>query len=274
LRGQTTGISPRGVGKWVEDIMRVEKEECQIPAKPAFEFGMSLDSIDHNTKLLEECGWDLGEAIRRQKGSTADHGSDFRPLNHLRRVVGGHPNFKFLEEMLQNGFEYNLTRELSECERAAEFEAQFNRGNHKAARENGEAVLALLDGDVRHGFALTICAEKLHLLKGVQLQLGGMVNQMSLNADGSRKLKSRFTHNLSFSIPSEDASVNQRVDMSLYPNYPDMVYSWCFSPLLHYTAALQHKPPGVKIYIANTITLTHTTNGYPRARRHQRWRRS
>jgi hypothetical protein len=80
LRGQTTGISPRGVGKWVEDIMRVEKEECQIPAKPAFEF-------DHNTKLLEECGWDLGEAIRRQKGSTADHGSDFRPLNHLRRVV-------------------------------------------------------------------------------------------------------------------------------------------------------------------------------------------
>ena len=233
--------------EWVEDIMRVAKEECPIPAKPAFEFGMSMDSIDHNTKLLEECGWDLGEAIRRQKGSTADHGSEFRPIDHLRRVVGGHPNFKFLEEMFLNGFEYNLTRELSECERAAEFEAQFNRGNHKAARENGEAVLALLDGDVRHGFALPIRAGKLHLLKGVHLQPGGMVNQMSLNADGSRKLKSRFTHDLSFSITSEDASVNQRVDMSLYP---DMVYGWCFSRLLHYTAALRNKHPGGKIYIA------------------------
>ena len=32
--------------------------------------------------------------------------------------------------------------------------------------------------------------------------------------------------------------------------YPDMVYGWCFSRLLHYTAALRNKHPGGKIYIA------------------------
>jgi hypothetical protein len=233
--------------EWVEDIMKVAMEDCRVPSKPAFEFGVSIDSIDHNTKLLEECMWDLDEALKRQKGSTVDHGSEFRSVDHLRRVVGGHPNFEFLEGMFQKGFEYHLTRELSEDERAEEFKAQFSRGNHRAATENGEAVRALLEGDVKHGFALPIRADMLHLLKGVHLQPGGMVNQMSLKADGSRKLKSRFTHDLTFSITSAEASVNQRVDMS---RYPDMVYGWCLSRLLHYTAALRHRYPGGKIYIA------------------------
>jgi len=68
-----------------------------------------------------------------------------------------------------------------------------------------------------------------------------------LNADGSRKRKNRSTHDLSFSITQKDASINERIDMSCYP---DMVYGWCFSRIIHYLAALRHLNPRQRIYIS------------------------
>jgi hypothetical protein len=150
--------------------------------------------------------------------------------------------------MLEEGFQYFLSRELSESERLDEFDAQFERGNHKSESQENEAVAqGLLESDVKHGFALPIQAGKLRLVKGVHLQPGGMVEQFGLNADGSRKRKRRFTHDLSFSITQQDASIKERVDMS---RYPEMVYGWCFSRIMHYFADLRHHHPGQRVYIS------------------------
>jgi hypothetical protein len=140
-----------------------------------------------------------------------------------------------------------LSHQLSEAERAAEYDAQYDRGNHQSAVVDKEQVLKLLETDVCHGFALPVDAEAVQNLKGVHLQPGGIVSQHSIGSDGSRKLKKRFTHDLSFSLTLDEASINDRIDMTMYP---DMVYGWCLQRLLHYIAALRYRNPGVKIFIA------------------------
>ena len=232
---------------WLEALIRVVNSSCPIPKAPHVKFGTTPSDLDHNTKYLEDCGWDFEEVFARHKQTTVDHGSEFRPVEDLRVILGRHPFFESLADMFQRGFEYHLDRELSEEERAAELSAQLVRGNHKSATESEEEVQLLLEGDVRHGFVLPVWDSALLRVKGCQLQPGGMVRQLSLKADGSRKIKNRFTHDLSFAINSADASINARVDMS---RYTDMVYGWCFQRILHYLAALRANHPEAKIYLA------------------------
>ena len=226
---------------WLETVIATSKSACPVPQVPLVRLGTSPSDLDYNTGYLAACDWDFGKVFEQHARTTVDHGSEFRPVHDIEKVIGRHPHFRFLAEMLTHGFEYYLTRELSEEERAAELSAQLVRGNHKSATDSEDEVQRLLEVDVRHGFVLPM-----HV-KGCMLQPGGMVRQFSLKADGSRKLKSRFTHDLSFSLTSEDASINQRVEME---RYPDMVYGWCLQRILHYLAALRSKFPSSRIYLS------------------------
>ena len=232
---------------WLQEVISVASSPCQMPSKPHIRLGTDVSSLLHNTRLLEECEWCVEQLFDRLKGTTVDHGSEFRPTHQLQRIVGMHPNFEYLRGILENGFEYILSRELSEAERRRELEAQLERGNHRSAIDNEEEIQQLLEGDVKYGFVLPFSASEINNIKGVQLQPGGMVRQMSLKADGSRKPKTRFTHDLSFSITFEEASINSRIVIEAYP---DMVYGWCLSRILHRLAAMRYRHPGVKIFIS------------------------
>jgi hypothetical protein len=232
---------------WLKRVLKVARTDCPVPSCPPVRFETSDEALEHNSSYLRDCGWDFEEVFRRNRGTTIDHGSEFRPIAQLEEAIGDHPNFGKLKTMFTYGFEYFLKRELSEEERLSEFAAQLERGNHKSATQNESEVQALLEGDVKHGFVLPVKTDCLHLVQGLHLQPGGMVRQLSLKADGSRKEKNRFTHDLSFSITSDDASINSRVDMT---KYADMVYGWCFSRILHYLAALRFRNPDKKIFIS------------------------
>ena len=232
---------------WLDEIERVGRTPCPVPVPPLFSFTTTEDDARANTKFLSDRNWNLRSALDDQQGSTVSHGSEFRPIDQLSMIVGNHPNFEFLKKIFEEGFEYHLTRSLSEEERQAEYEAQYERGNHQSALIDTDQVKKLLSADVLHGFALPILATEAHNLKGVHLQPGGIVSQFSINGDGTRKLKKRFTHDLSFSLTSIDASINDRIDMSCYP---DMVYGWCLPRILHYLAALRCRNPGRKIFIS------------------------
>jgi hypothetical protein len=232
---------------WLDEIERVGRTPCPVPGPPLFSFKTTESDVRANTKFLADRNWDLRTALEDQQGSTVSHGSEFRPIEQLSTIVGNHQTFSFLKQMFEEGFGYHLTRELSEEERQAEYDAQYDRGNHQSALIDKDQVKKLLDADVLHGFALPILATEAHNLKGVHLQPGGIVSQFSINSDGTRKLKKRFTHDLSFSLTSTDASINDRIDMS---GYPDMVYGWCLSRILHYLAALRCRNPGRKIFIS------------------------
>jgi hypothetical protein len=234
-------------GEWLKRVLRVAQTDCPVPSPPPVRFETCDEALEHNSLYLQQCGWNFEEVFKRNRGTTIDHGSEFRPIAQLEEVIGGHPNFGDLKAMFTYGFDYFLKRELTEEERLKEFEAQLERGNHKSATQNESEVQALLEGDVKHGFVLPVRVDCLHLVQGLHLQPGGMVRQLSLKADGSRKEKNRFTHDLSFSLTSEDASINSRIDMT---KYVDMVYGWCFSRILHYLAALRFRHPTKRIFIS------------------------
>jgi hypothetical protein len=232
---------------WVARVIEVASAECPTPNAPLVRFSTDPEALDHNTKFLEDCKWDFEEVLSRHKGTTVGQGSEFRRTDELEKILVNHPNFSVLKDMLTKGFEYFLRRELSEDERAQELASQLVRGNHKSATENEGDVERLLEGDVRHGFVLPVWEDALLKVKGCMLQPGGMVRQLSLKSDGSRKMKDRFTHDLSYSITLPDASINSRIDMS---KYPDMVYGWCLQRTLHFLSALRAAHPNRKIFIS------------------------
>ena len=232
---------------WLDSLIKVAGAKCSTPRAPQVKFGTTPQDLSDNLAYLENCDWDFEEVFARHRGTTVDHGSEFRPVADLAVFLGKHPYFSELSRMFENGFEYHLSKELSEVERREELQAQLDRGNHKSATENETEVGMLLESDVRHGFVFPVWEEAIPKVKGSMLQPGGMVRQLSLKADGSRKVKNRFTHDLSFAITSENASINARIDMS---RYTDMVYGWCFQRILHYLAALRSAHPSTRIYLS------------------------
>ena len=136
--------------EWVKQVIRVSQAPCPTPKAPKVILGSTPEALDHNTQFLQDCGWDFEEVFSRHQGTTVDHGSEFRPTEDLKDILGNHPYFGHLCKMLQGGFEYHLSRDLSEEERAKELAAQIVRGNHKSATKSESKVQALLEGDVRH----------------------------------------------------------------------------------------------------------------------------
>lgn len=125
--------------------------------------------------------------------------------------------------------------------------AMLERGNHKSALLDPGKTGAALAKEVSHGFSLPLPASKVTQIKGAMVQPCGLAHQMSLQADGSRKKKSRLTHDLSYSLTQPNAGVNQRIDIN---QYPEMIFGWCFSRTLHFISALRYNYPQHRILIA------------------------
>jgi len=231
---------------WVEGIQEVVAEDCIIPRRPSFKFDTSRVSIEENGRLLAEADWDMEKLMQSQRGTTAWHGSEFRPLSQLEWILRDHPSFTYIEKILTMGMEYECTHDLLEGERVLEMKAQLERGNHKSAAGKASNLMALLEKDVLHGFSLPLPANTVHKIVDAMVQPCGMVSQSSLQADGTRKTKDRLTHDLSFSCAVPKSSVNERIDMS---RYPELVYGWCMIRLIHFIVCLRLSEPERKIYI-------------------------
>jgi len=236
----------RSSGEWLEELMEVVASDCIIPTKPDFKFDTDRASIEANGRLLEEAGWDMEKLMRSQQNTTAWHGSEFRPISQLKKVLRHHPSFEYITKILTEGMAYECTHELSEEERALELRAQLERGNHKSVVGKSEQLRALLAKDVTHGFSFPVPANTVSRIGGAMVQPCGIVSQASLQADGTRKTKDRLTHDLSFSCAIPNSSVNDRIDMS---RYPELVYGWCMTRLIHFIVCLRLWAPEVKIYI-------------------------
>jgi hypothetical protein len=73
------------------------------------------------------------------------------------------------------------------------------------------------------------------------------VEQFTLDENGLPEIKRRLTHDDSFRVTEESESINDRLDLDLYP---EMVYGWCLPRLLHYIVALRLAFPLSAILIA------------------------
>jgi hypothetical protein len=90
-------------------------------------------------------------------------------------------------------------------------------------------------------------ADKVLDIKGAMVEPCGITSQFKLQPDGSRELADRLTQDLSYSMSSDDASVNSRIDMDMYS---EMIYGWCLSRVVHYIVALRLQYPGCRIFIS------------------------
>jgi len=231
---------------WLERMGEVVASDCIIPTKPALRFDSSSESIEANGRLVLEADGDMEKLMLSQQGSTAWHGSEFRPLSQLEGILRDHPSFEYISKILTMGMEYECTHELSEEERVLEMNAQMDRGNHKSAAGKADSLKVLLYKDVSHGFSLPLPVSVVPRIVDAMVQPCGMVSQASLQADGTRRTKDRLTHDLSFSCVVPNSSINERVDMS---KYPELVYGWCMIRLIHFIVCLRLESPGDKIYI-------------------------
>jgi hypothetical protein len=77
----------------------------------------------------------------------------------------------------------------------------------------------------------------------------GLAKQWTLDETGTRIPKYRLTQDLSFTCVKGNwgLSINSRIDMSAYP---EMIYGWCLSRIIHYIIALRLAFPDTPVLIA------------------------
>jgi hypothetical protein len=110
-----------------------------------------------------------------------------------------------------------------------------------------DEVRLLVAKDVKHGFAVRVTLAAVRKMSGTLVQPAGIVKQFTLDKDGVREIKRRLTHDNSFWVTDKSESVNDQLDLDLYPK---MVYRWCLPRILHYIVALWLAFPLLKILIA------------------------
>ena len=121
----------------------------------------------------------------------------------------------------------------------------------QAAIEHTNKVSELLAKDVRFSFSLLIPTKTVPKIKHALAQPLGVAQQFALSANGSRRLKYRLTQDLSFALDvlslGKKLSVNDRINHSFYP---EMIFGWCLSRVIHFVVSLWLHHPVSRILIA------------------------
>ena len=134
-----------------------------------------MERFDHNiAALLDHFG-----------DTTIGYGSEFRTPHHLNKIFGGHPNFAFFRNTLENGMGYLFTSKISNAQRLLEVQANLKRGNHKSSTSMPDVTAKELAKDVCHGFSLPLPVDTIPHLQGALVQLCGITSQYALLSDGS-----------------------------------------------------------------------------------------
>jgi hypothetical protein len=126
-----------------------------VPPLPApFTFATTPEALKSNDKLIQDFDFDLGLLFKEYQDTTLNYGSEFRPLDQLEKVLGGHPEFGVLSELISKGMDYKFKKEITEEERERELQGMTTQGNHKSAKKEVDKAAELLAKDVAHGFSV------------------------------------------------------------------------------------------------------------------------
>ena len=87
------------------------------------------------------------------------------------------------------------------------------------------------------------------LIPHAMVQPVGLAKQWTLDEEGNIKIKYRITQDLSYSETNRDVplSINSRIDTD---QYPEMVYGWALTRIIHFIMALRLAWPLRTLFIA------------------------
>ena len=220
-----------------------------LPLTPPFDFTPTIQAAQRNAAILAGADFDLGKIIDAHSTTTLGYGSEFRPVDQLRTILGRHPNFKVLEGIVSKGMSSIFQREISREEQRATTATMISRGNHKSAQIETTEVTWLLAKDVLHGFSIPLPISSILSIPNAGVQPLGLVSQWTVGADGKRVRKHRITQDLTFCCNDNGSPnlINRRIDMSAYT---EMIYGWCLPRILHFISALRARHPDKVILIS------------------------
>ena len=154
----------------------------------------------------------LVDTLSAQPFSTLSLGSEFRPSALLAPLLSRHPLWHLFEERVTRGADFPL-RPIPEDERLEDVVATLDRGNHKSARTLEFTLLNMLKDEVSKGWQLPLPKEVATEIPFCEVAPLGLVPQLMLREDGSRKEKLRLTHDQSFNAcKGMLRSLNDKVD--------------------------------------------------------------
>ena len=159
---------------FMNEITKIAQSDSLAPTKSPIRFDVSSEAAHHNASLLRSFDYDFPDFLQSQAGSSLDFGAEFRPVEQLRPLLGQHPGFNELAEIIASGMPYRYSTNITESERQAEVLAMLARGNHKSAQEEPEIAGQLLAKDVAHGFSMVIPRELVPQIPGAMVQPVGL----------------------------------------------------------------------------------------------------
>jgi len=225
-------------------VSSIFKQESHNLNPPGFIFRKCPFAAAHNATVLEAFDLDLDRFIRHHHPSQISFGSEFKPTSSIEPLLGDHPLWPRLKEILLNGATFPLL-EMSEEDRAMDIDFHKNRGNHKSLSKYATFINPIISEDIERGFALPLPLNILEKITKASLAPLGCHKQTTIDMNGKTVPKYRLTHDQSFPGPS-GKSVNLRVRKDLLP---PIMYSSVLSRLLHYIVNIRFRLPNVKIFI-------------------------
>ena len=214
--------------------------------KPLIRFDISKDAAMHNYSLLKKNGYSLAELIRSDQGtSVTTPGSEFKPVTALKKLLGKHPRWNYLEKLIRVGSEW-IMEPIEEQVRLLDLKGAMKRGNHKSASKHEKFLADGLKKEIRKGWQLIlplVCANE---IPNLVISPMGVAEALGISARGKFVPKKRITHDLSFLGCKSQESTNSRIlDESLEP----CMFGYCLLRLIHKILQLRRKYPSDTIWI-------------------------
>ena len=208
----TTPISPL-----VQSIKTLLSSKS-VMEKPEFRFEISNEAAMFNYNLLKQSKFNLDRMLDAQYGlSATTYGSEFKSVGELTPLLGKHPRWSTLTNMLKRGSMWILDP-MEEQVRMEDLTAALARGNHKSAASNEKFLAKAMTKEVEKGWALILPIEKATDIPNLTLAPLGVAKHLGIQRDGTFAPKARVTHDLSFPGMVSDKSINSRVvEESLEP---------------------------------------------------------
>ena len=190
----------------------------------------------------------LTEVISSHPFSPCSFGSEFRTVESLQRVFRCHPKWTLLKNLLSKGEEFPMV-ELESSLRKQDLGEGIRRGNHPGAKIFQKELEQKFRKEIDHGWMLPLPAAAAHSLPFAEYCPTSIVEQMTIDDEGTFVEKRRPIHDQSFRQAISHTSVNSRVNKELLDtcNYGHML-----SRLIHYILWLRKNHPSTRILISKT----------------------
>jgi hypothetical protein len=194
---------------WLPTIQEIVSTPSHVLGESPFIFNLTPEAATHNMIVLLAHESNIQMVIDNHQHTLLTHGSEFRSISVLQRLLMHHPKWPKIQSLLKTGSLWPLTH-ISDSDRQAKNTELISRGNHKSAIAHAKILTDTLIKEVNQGWMVPIPTSFINQIRNAEVAPVGIAQQWQALEDGSRTFKYRLTHDQSFEA-SIGESVNVRV---------------------------------------------------------------